>query len=119
MLASSSLGEILVDGQGRTVYGFTPDIDKGGEVTCYDTCAGNWPPLVAPDEITVGEGLDDSDFTAVPRTDDKGDQVSVGDIPLYYFAGDSGPGQTNGQNVGGKWFVVGADGQLIKDAPGS
>ena len=119
MLATTALGEILVDGAGRTLYGFTPDVDAGGEVTCYSTCADNWPPLVAPDEITVGAGLDASNFSAATRTDDMGDQVKIGDLPLYYFAGDTAAGQTNGQNVGGKWFVVSADGELIKDAPAS
>jgi predicted lipoprotein with Yx(FWY)xxD motif len=113
MLASSDLGEILVDGTGRTLYGFLPD--EAGEPTCYDTCAGNWPPLVADGEITVGEGLDDSSFSTVARTDDAGDQVKVGDWPLYYFANDTAPGQTNGQGVGGNWFVVGADGELIEE----
>lgn len=113
MLATSDLGEILVDGEGRTLYGFTPD--SAGEPTCYEGCAAAWPPLVSAGEITVGEGLDDSAFSTVARTDDAGDQVKVGDWPLYYFASDTAPGQTNGQGVGGKWFVVGADGELIEE----
>ena len=36
--------------------------------------------------------------------------------PLYYFAGDAKPGDTNGQGVGKVWFVVGADGELVKPA---
>ena len=99
-----------------TLYAFLPDEDTG-EPTCYDTCAENWPPLVAPDEITVGDGLDDSDFSAVARTDSMGDQVKVGGWPLYYFANDSAPGDTNGQGISDVWFVVGADGQPIMDAP--
>jgi predicted lipoprotein with Yx(FWY)xxD motif len=112
IIAASQFGDILVDGQGRTLYGFTPD-EATGTPTCYDACEANWPPLVAPAEITVGEGLVASDFTAVARTDEEGDQVKIGSFPLYYFANDTAPGQTNGQGVGGKWFVVGADGELI------
>jgi predicted lipoprotein with Yx(FWY)xxD motif len=115
MLATSDLGEIVVGGAGMTLYGFTPD--EAGDPTCYDDCAQAWPPLVAPPDITVGEGLDDGDFTAVPRTDDAGDQVKFGQWPLYYFAGDRAPGDTNGQGVSDIWFVIGADGQLIMEAP--
>ena len=113
MLATSPLGQIVVDGAGKTLYAFTPD-EAEGLPTCYGECAGNWPSLAAPDEITVGEGLDDSAFTSVPRTDGAGDQVKFGDFPLYYFAGDSAAGQVNGQGLVDKWFVVGADGKLIK-----
>jgi len=113
-VASTDLGDILVDGAGRTLYGFTPD-EGTGEPTCYDDCAGNWPPLVSSGEITVGEGLDDSSFTTVARTDDAGDQVKVGEYPLYYFAGDTAAGDTNGQGLGGKWYVVDSSGELVKD----
>ncbi len=113
MVADSELGEILVDGEGRTLYMFQPD-EATGEPTCYDQCAENWPPLVADGEPTVGEGLDDSLVTTVPRTDDAGDQVKYGDWPLYYFANDEAPGDTNGQGVGGVWFVVDPEGELIR-----
>jgi predicted lipoprotein with Yx(FWY)xxD motif len=112
-VADSDHGEILVDAEGVTLYAFTNDTD--GEPTCYDQCEQNWPPLTVEneDEIEVGEGLDDSDFTTVERTDGSM-QVKIGDWPLYYFANDEAPGDTNGQGVGGVWFVVGADGELIR-----
>lgn len=111
MVADSELGEILVDAEGRTLYGFTPD--TAGESTCYDGCAANWPPLLAEGEFEVGEGLDDGDFSTTERTDGTM-QVKIGDRPLYYFAGDTEPGQTNGQGVGDVWYVVGPDGELIE-----
>ncbi len=86
MLATTDLGEIVVDGAGMTLYAFTPDAPENGVPTCYDGCAEAWPPLVAPEEITAGAGLDATQFTAVPRDDDAGDQVKFGDWPLY-FAG--------------------------------
>lgn len=113
MLATTDLGEIVVDAEGRTLYGFKPDLETGFP-TCYDTCAENWPPLAAPVEITVADGLDATQFTAVPRTDEMGDQVKFGDWPLYYFAADSAPGDTNGQGLNDMWFAVGADGELIE-----
>ena len=116
-IASTDLGDILVDGEGRTLYAFTPD-ESTGEPTCYEDCADNWPALtVEGDDFTVGEGLDQAEFSTAERTDDAGTQVVFGTYPLYYFAGDEAAGDTNGQGLGGKWYVIGADGQLIKDEP--
>jgi predicted lipoprotein with Yx(FWY)xxD motif len=110
MVADSDLGEILVDGEGRTLYLFTPD--EAGEPTCYDACAEAWPPLLAEGEITVGEGLDDSDYSTATRTDG-GEQVKVGTWPLYYFANDAAPGDTNGQGLNNVWYVVSPEGEAI------
>ena len=33
--------------------------------------------------------------------------LKAGAWPLYRFAGDAAPGDTNGQGSGGVWFVVG------------
>jgi predicted lipoprotein with Yx(FWY)xxD motif len=111
-LADNALGSILVDAAGVTLYGFVPD--EGGTPTCYEDCATAWPPLLAEDAAapTVGDGLDASLLTTVERTDG-GMQLVYGGWPLYYFASDTAAGDTNGQAVGGNWFVVGADGALI------
>jgi predicted lipoprotein with Yx(FWY)xxD motif len=112
-LADSSLGQIIVDGAGKTLYMFTPD--EGGTPTCYDECAAAWPALLAADaaSVTAGTGLDASKITVVDRTDG-GTQVKYGEYPLYYFANDAAAGDTNGQGLNGKWYVVGADGEPIK-----
>jgi predicted lipoprotein with Yx(FWY)xxD motif len=111
-VADSELGEILVDGAGRTLYAFTDD--TAGEPTCAGDCAAAWPPLTVDGEISVGEGLDDSDFSTVDSPEG-GTQVKVGDWPLYYFAQDQAAGDVNGQGVGGKWFVVSPSGELIRE----
>lgn len=111
MVATSDLGEILVDGEGRVLYLFTPD--EAGTPTCYEGCAQAWPPLLAGGDITVGPGLDDSDFSTATRTDG-GDQVKIGNWPLYYFASDAAPGDTKGQGVGDVWYVVSPNGEAIK-----
>jgi predicted lipoprotein with Yx(FWY)xxD motif len=114
-LADSALGKIIVDGSGKTLYMFTPDDEAGGKPTCADACANNWPALTATDAaaVTAGTGLDASKISIVDRPDG-GKQVKYGDYPLYYFAKDTAAGQTNGQGVGTKWYVVGADGEPIK-----
>ena len=111
MVADSDLGQILVDGEGRTRYMFKPD--EAGTPTCYDECATNWPPLTVTGEVTVGEGLDAATFTTVARTDGSM-QVKAGTWPLYYFANDAAPGDTNGQDVGDAWYVVSPTGEPIE-----
>ncbi len=111
-LADNALGQVLVDAEGKTLYGFTPD--EAGTPTCYDDCAAAWPPLLVDDAAAaaVGTGLDASLLSTVERTDGT-IQVKYGDWPLYYFASDAAAGDTNGQGVGEKWFVVDATGALI------
>jgi predicted lipoprotein with Yx(FWY)xxD motif len=110
---TSDLGEILVDGEGRTLYAFLNDAQ--GAPTCADDCAQNWPPLPGP--ATAGEGVDGALLSTAER-DDGSMQVTYNDWPLYHFAGDAAPGDTNGQGVGDVWYVVDAAGEPV-DADGS
>jgi len=113
-LADSSLGKILADASGKTLYAFAPDAaDKSA---CTANCADNWPPLTGT--ATAGTGLDASKFTTLKR-DDGSSQVVFNGHPLYYFAGDKAAGDTNGEGVGGKWYVIGADGNTIQGAAAS
>lgn len=109
-VADSSLGQILVDGDGRTLYLFTSD--SPGESTCYDDCAVSWPPLVSDGAATAGEGVDEALLGSVQR-DDGTTQVSYDEQPLYYWQGDSSPGDVNGQGVGDVWWVVAPSGEAI------
>ncbi len=110
-LTTNALGTMIVDADGKSLYAFTPD--TAGTSTCYEDCATNWPPLLADvGDVTAGEGLDQSKLTTTDRTDGT-KQVKYGDWPLYYFAGDAAAGDTNGQGVGTKWYVVDATGALI------
>jgi predicted lipoprotein with Yx(FWY)xxD motif len=107
--ADTDLGSILVDGEGFTLYIFTNDTE--GVSTCYDDCAANWPAV--PGDTAVGGDLDASLFATAPR-DDGSEQLTVNGMPLYRFTPDAAPGDVNGQGVGGVWFVVGADGNMIE-----
>jgi predicted lipoprotein with Yx(FWY)xxD motif len=113
-VADSPLGQILVDGEGNTLYGFTNDAD--GNPTCAGDCAGTWPAHLIEGEPAIAEGLDPAVFTLVEGTDG-GQQLKAGKWPLYRFSGDGAPGDVNGQGSGDVWFVVAPDGSLIKEAP--
>jgi predicted lipoprotein with Yx(FWY)xxD motif len=104
--ASTSLGTVLVDGAGKTLY--TWDRDTGPASTCVGNCAATWPPLVLPAGVTApvaGPGV--SLLTVAPRPDDATKmQVNWDGKPLYYYAADTAPGDVKGDGVGGTWHVV-------------
>jgi predicted lipoprotein with Yx(FWY)xxD motif len=108
-VADSSLGDILVDADGRTLYAFTKD--KGDQSVCSGECTANWPALTGT--ATAGTGAQAGLLSAAMQADGSS-QVTYGGRPLYYFAGDAKPGDVKGQGVGSVWFAVAADGQLVK-----
>ena len=108
-VASNKLGDILVDADGRTLYAFTKD--KGDQSVCSGECATNWPALTGP--ATAGTGAQAGLLSTATQANGSS-QVTYGGKPLYYFAGDAKPGDTNGQGVGDVWFAVTADGELVK-----
>jgi predicted lipoprotein with Yx(FWY)xxD motif len=108
VLASTDLGDILTDSEGRTLYLFNPDAQ--GDSTCYDDCADAWPAFV--EEGSAGEGVDASLLGTTTRTDGAV-QVTYNGWPLYYFSGDVAPGDTNGQALNDVWWVVDATGNAV------
>jgi predicted lipoprotein with Yx(FWY)xxD motif len=111
----SSLGKILVDDQGMTIYIFSTDSQN--KSSCTGDCLANWPPVVADTTPEAG-----GDVTATLGTfmrDDGTSQLTVNGFPAYYFAGDSKAGDTNGQGLFDKWFVFDPAGKPIKAAASS
>ncbi len=99
----AALGNILVDGNGMTLYAWKND--QPGVSTCSGKCLTNWPPLLANGPVTAGTGLNASDFGTTQTTDGR-TMVTYNKQPLYYFIGDKNPGDTKGQGIGNVWFVV-------------
>ena len=112
--APCSICEMLTDASGMTLYAFTPD--PAGQSTCSGDCATNWPPLFVEGD-TVPADLDASLFGLAPNPDG-GNVLTINGHALYHFAGDAAPGDTNGQGLGGKWYAVTPEGQLIGEAEG-
>src|SRR5918992_1294541 len=111
-IGSTSLGDVLVDGAGMTLYMFVPDQESNGTPTCYDDCAQMWPPFEEAQSgvFLPGEGVDESLFGTVAR-DDGTQQVTYNDLPLYRFADDKAVGDVNGQGLGDVWWVLDAAGE--------
>ncbi len=110
-VATSELGDILVDGDGRTLYLFTVDTQNGDTSACTGDCLGTWPPLAG--EATAGAGVDAALLGTVTR-DDGSAQATYNGWPLYYFAADAAAGDTNGQGVGDVWWVIDPAGNAIQ-----
>lgn len=104
MTASSTLGNVLVDSKGMTLYTLTKD---GKAVPCTGQCLTFWPPLLLPtgDSKPVAPGISN---LAIAMTS-AGKEVSYKGLPLHTFVMDKAPGQTNGEGIntfGGTWHVV-------------
>ena len=113
------LGNFLADGSGRALYLFASD--TGSMSTCSGACASAWPPLTADGSVSASDGAASSDVATITRPDGS-KQVAYAGHPLYYFAGDSGAGQTNGQGVNGfgaRWWLVAPSGQKITTSAAS
>jgi predicted lipoprotein with Yx(FWY)xxD motif len=110
---NDSLGSVLVDDKGMTLYLFTKDTPNTS--VCYDKCATAWPPLLTGDKPSAGEGVDASLLGTTTRKDGS-TQVTYNGWPLYYYEKDKAPGDVTGQDVGGVWFVLSAAGDKVESA---
>lgn len=111
--ANTGLGQVLVDGDGRTLYLF--EADPGGGSACNGGCAGVWPPLTTTGTAAAAAGAAAGQLGTVRRADGAM-QVTYGGHPLYTFAGDTAPGMTKGQGLdqfGGAWYVLDPSGAPI------
>ncbi|HEX5728842.1 hypothetical protein [Microbacterium sp.] len=102
--ADSSLGEIVVDGEGMTVYMFDNDTQGATSSSCSGQCAANWPALTTDSESPTVEGVTGEVGTITGI--DGALQVTLNGWPLYYFAGDAAAGDVNGQGVNEVWWVL-------------
>ena len=111
--ASSKLGMVLVDGSGRTLYLF--EKDQPNRSACTGACVAAWPVDQSSGTPKAGSGVKASLLGTITRSDNT-TQVTYNHHPLYYYAGDSQPGQHNGQGLnafGAAWFVVAPAGGAV------
>jgi predicted lipoprotein with Yx(FWY)xxD motif len=112
-VASTSLGKVLVDAQGRTVYLLTAD--GRNMSTCGGDCLSLWP-AVSPGHSKLGVPVGST------KTPDGTPTTTVAGQPVYTFSNDHGPGDVNGEGIkafGGTWYAVSPAGQAITGAGGS
>ncbi len=112
-LRTTKLGAVLVNAKGRTLYLFAKD--KGAKSSCSGTCATYWPPAITRAKPTAGSGLKAALLGTTTRGDGR-KQLTYNHHPLYGFALDKAPGQTNGQGqaaFGGRWWAVSGRGTAV------
>jgi predicted lipoprotein with Yx(FWY)xxD motif len=110
-VGETALGEVLVDGDGRTLYLYTMD-HRHRSSTCDSDCAATWMPLIASQAPVAGSGVNTRRLSSVRRLEGT-EQVTYDGWPLYRYAKDSRAGDTNGEKVGGVWFAVDPDGSAV------
>jgi predicted lipoprotein with Yx(FWY)xxD motif len=97
---------LLTNAEGWTLYYFTPDTATTSACTTAP-CNTTWPAFISK------EGAPTSTATLPGKlgvqTNDNGSQVTYNGHPLYTYSKDTAAGQTNGEGVGGKWFVATTD----------
>jgi len=112
--SSTKYGKFLTGEDGKTLYMFKPDTATTS--ACNTGCVDSWPPftLDAGETVKGGSGVSGT-FTTVTRSDG-GMQVVYNGHPLYYFSGDQAAGDTNGEGLNSKWYLLDADGNQISGA---
>jgi predicted lipoprotein with Yx(FWY)xxD motif len=114
---SATLGQILNGPDGKTLYVFAKD--GPNQTNCTAACAQNWPPLTVTAGRQPGAGSGVTGQIGTLVRPDGPTQVSYNSQPLYYFSGDTKPGDTNGQGVGGVWSAAKASGGSAPAASGA
>jgi predicted lipoprotein with Yx(FWY)xxD motif len=112
---SGALGTFLTDSSGKSLYMFASDTST--KSSCTGQCLTYWPPLDGA--AKVGSGVTASKLGTIKTGGAK--QITYAGHPLYYYAGDSKPGDTSGQgsnNFGAKWWLLAPTGKPIT-APSS
>ena len=110
---TSQYGPMLADRNNRTIYLFTHD--RSATSTCYGPCAAAWPPVLTRGAPGRADGL--AGALGTTRRHDGSWQVTYDGHPLYYYVGDTTPGEILCQNVdefGGTWLVLSPRGQAVR-----
>ena len=109
----TSLGNTLVDANGRVLYLFEADKRDHSRLSVAGRAV--WPPLTSVAKPASGSGVTATRITLI-----KGGQVAYNGHPLYYDVGDHGPSQAHGQGLnefGALWYVLSPAGRAITSAP--
>ena len=105
-----SVGQVLVDASGRTLYVFLRDV-RGHASACAGACLATWSALEG--SVRAGDGVDSGLIGSITRGDGT-EQATYAGWPLYYFAEDHSPGDLHGQGRQGAWFVLSPEGDVIE-----
>jgi len=118
---NATLGNIITDSKGRTLYLFTKDTDKTNHYCPTGACITVKWPIFYTDVVTINStSLSATDFDVITLTNGA-KQTTYKGWPLYYYApaGDGvieAVGSTNGEAIGGFWFSAKSYSLMIANA---
>ncbi|GAA5079244.1 putative lipoprotein with Yx(FWY)xxD motif [Thermocatellispora tengchongensis] len=113
---SPTVGAIVTDVKGFTLYRYDKDTAIPPATRCTDRCTDKWQPLLA-DRHMHGHGVHPELVGKVRRPDGSW-QATLAGHPLYRYRGDTNPGDINGHGLGGEWYAVTPSGLKAPSAPG-
>lgn len=99
----AGIGSFLTDAEGKTLYWFKKDMP--GMSACAGDCVTRWPLYYREKVAAAGPGIKAEEFATIKRADGQ-EQTTFRGYPLYYFAGDAKPGDSNGQGLKEVWYVI-------------
>ena len=94
---NTPIGTVVADKtSGMTLYTFRND--RSGRSNCTGSCAASWPPYLVNGAAAANDGS-----TVIKRADGTLQWATPAGLPQYFWVGDTAPGETNDDGVGGVW----------------
>lgn len=113
-VGATSLGQVVTDANGRTLYMFTKDAQGAMTSACTGDCLATWPPAYSGATAPRATGVSG----AIGWIDVFGkNQLTLDGWPLHYYGPDVGAGDVDGQGVDGEWYVLDASGTPVRRMP--
>jgi predicted lipoprotein with Yx(FWY)xxD motif len=107
-LQKTPVGKRLTARHGRTVYMFS--IDTKNTSNCKKKCLKTWKPVTSKHAAKAGAHVSRKKLRRIAHH-----QVSYNGHPIYYYIGDTGARQANGEGLfafKGIWYTVTKKGNL-------
>jgi predicted lipoprotein with Yx(FWY)xxD motif len=115
-LKKTTLGMILVNGRGRTLYAFTKDSRNKDRCVTTSGCTSTWPVVTSHGKPQGGPGVKGSMLSTI-KLPGGSRQVTYAGHPLYTYVGDSSAGATDYVGIsafGGTWLAMNSAGKTLK-----
>jgi len=104
---NATLGKVMTDKAGKTLYFFSMDATPGASA-CTGGCLAVWPVFYSANPTLGDTSLHAADFATITRADGA-KQTTYKGWPLYYYASDAAAGDTKGENFNKVWYVAKPD----------
>lgn len=114
-LRKTTLGKILVNTAGTTLFEFSKDPPKKDTCVKQAGCITSWIPQEVTGKPTAGPGVHTSLLSTIKILGER--QLTYAGHPLYIDSATTKPGETSKvgtKQFGGKWYAINAKGRAVK-----